>query len=619
MIMNYFLILTLSEYDNLLKIMTIIEKILANHSDQDIVKPGQIVDVDIDARAARDFGGANVVKNLREHGLKLENPAKTFFTFDCNPTGSDQKYAVNQHICRLYAREHNIKIYDINAGIGTHILIDEGYVYPGATSISTDSHANILGAVGAFGQGMGDMDIAAAWNKGKVWFKVPESIKLVFNGDFPESVYAKDIVLNMLNKFGANTLLGYSIEVYGEAIEKLGLDDRITIASMATEMGAIILLFPPNEEVIRYCSERTSLEFVPVFADDNAEYSRIIEIDASTFVPMVSRPGKPHDTVDINIIKGKKIDSAFIGSCTNGRIEDMRKAAEVLKGRKVAPGVVLKIVPATDEVWNRCLSEGLIEIFKNAGALVSNAGCAGCAAGQVGQNGPGEVTISTGNRNFPGKQGKGEVYLGSPAIVAASAVAGMITLTNQIPEIPADIIIPHTDGEYKVVSEQRSTNVAEDLIGRCWVINKDNIDTDMIFHNRYLAITDIKEMGQYTFDNLEGYEDFAGKCEKGDIIITGKNFGSGSSRQQAVDCFKSLGVQAVIAESFGAIYERNAINAAFPILSYSSIDEIGINNGDTVKINLKSGKLTNIENGSFAIINPFSDVQMEIFKRGGLL
>ncbi len=150
--------------------MTIIEKILANHSIHDIVKPGQIVDVEIDARVARDFGGANVVKNLREHGLNLENPAKTFFTFDCNPTGSDQKYAVNQHICRLYAREHNIKIYDINAGIGTHILIDEGYVYPGATSISTDSHANILGAVGAFGQGMGDMDISAAWNIGIVWF-----------------------------------------------------------------------------------------------------------------------------------------------------------------------------------------------------------------------------------------------------------------------------------------------------------------------------------------------------------------------------------------------------------------------------------------------------------------
>lgn len=200
--------------------MTIIEKILASHSGQNVVKPGQIVDVFIDARAARDFGGANVVKNLREHGLGLDDPSRTLFTFDCNPTGSDQKYAVNQHICRLYAREHNIKTYDINAGIGTHILIDEGYVYPGATSISTDSHANILGAVGAFGQGMGDMDIAAAWNKGKTWFKVPETIKLVFKGSLPDGVYAKDIVLNLLNKFGANTLLGYSIEVYGEAIEK---------------------------------------------------------------------------------------------------------------------------------------------------------------------------------------------------------------------------------------------------------------------------------------------------------------------------------------------------------------------------------------------------------------
>lgn len=599
--------------------MNIIEKILANHSIHDIVKPGQIVDVEIDARVARDFGGANVVKNLREHGLNLENPAKTFFTFDCNPTGSDQKYAVNQHICRLYAREHNIKVYDINAGIGTHILIDEGYVYPGATSISTDSHANILGAVGAFGQGMGDMDIAAAWNKGKVWFKVPESIKLVFKGEFPEGVYAKDIVLNMLNKFGANTLLGYSIEVYGEAIEKLGMDDRITVASMATEMGAIILLFPPNEEVISYCGERSSVDFEPVYADQDAQYNRTIDIDANSFVPMISRPGKPHDTVDIKTIMGQKIDSAFIGSCTNGRIEDMRRAAEILKGRKVAPGVVLKIVPATDEVWNKCLAEGLIETFKRAGALVSNAGCAGCAAGQVGQNGPGEVTLSTGNRNFPGKQGKGEVYLGSPAIVAASAVAGMITLTNQIPEIPADIIIPNTDKEYGRPPEHRRTEESEELSGRCWVISEDNIDTDMIFHNRYLAITDINEMGQYAFDNLKGYEDFASKCKKGDIIITGKNFGSGSSRQQAVDCFKSLGVQAIIAESFGAIYERNAINAAFAILTYNSIDKLGIKDGDKVKINLKNGKLSNIENGSSTSINPFSDVQMEIYKRGGLL
>ena len=162
--------------------MTITEKIIASHSKYETVKPGDIVDIVIDARAARDFGGANVVKNLNDFGLRVDDPAKTLFTFDCNPTGSDQKYAVNQHICRQYARANDIRVYDINAGIGTHLLIDEGYVWPGATAVSTDSHANILGAVGAFGQGMGDMDIAAAWNNGKVWFKVPASVRINLTG-----------------------------------------------------------------------------------------------------------------------------------------------------------------------------------------------------------------------------------------------------------------------------------------------------------------------------------------------------------------------------------------------------------------------------------------------------
>ena len=242
----------------------------------------------------------------------------------------------------------------------------------------------------------------------------------------------------------------------------------------------------------------------------------------------------------------------------------------------MAPGVVLKIVPATDEIWKQCLNEGLIEIFKKAGALVSNAGCAGCAAGQVGQNGPGEVTISTGNRNFPGKQGKGSVYLASPEIVAASAVAGYIATPDNIPDKPSLFIRPEKLPETRII-EHSVKNIAEKksvIEGRIWVIHKDNIDTDMIFHNRYLAITDIREMGQYAFDNLKGFEDFSRKAKPGDIIITGKNFGCGSSRQQAVDCFASLGIQAIIAESFGAIYERNAINAAFPVITCKELAEM---------------------------------------------
>ncbi|MCD4829210.1 MAG: 3-isopropylmalate dehydratase large subunit [Candidatus Cloacimonetes bacterium] len=598
--------------------MTLIEKILAAHSDRDTVLPGEIVDITIDVRVARDFGGANVVKNLLDNGLELDDVSRTFFTFDCNPTGSDQKYAANQQFCRLYARAKGIKVYDIDAGIGTHLVIEKGLAIPGSTVISTDSHANILGAVGAFGQGMGDRDIAAAWAHGKVWFKVPRSLKLMFTGKRPSDVAAKDIVLNLLARFGANELLGYSVEMYGDEVDRLTLDERITIASMATEMGAIIVLFPPNDVVMAYCEERAGRKLERPQADADASYEREIEIDMTSFVPMTSRPGHPEDAVSFADVRGAKIDSAFIGSCTNGRMEDMRAAADVLRGRKVAPGVVLKIVPATDEIWNQCLAEGIIKLFKDAGALVGNAGCAGCAAGQIGQNGPNEVTMSTGNRNFAGKQGKGKVWLASPAEVAASAVAGYLTTPDAIPDRPAVFEAGEVKAEKAapVASEAAKPTAIE---GRVWVIRQDNIDTDMIYHNRYLTITDIDEMGQYTFDNLAGYEDFATRAKPGDIIITGKNFGAGSSRQQAVDCFKSLGVQAVIAESFGAIYERNAINAAFPIVTYDNIDELGLSDGDRVKVDFVAGRIENLANGRTARLTPFSPVQLDIYRRGDLL
>lgn len=599
--------------------MTITEKIIAAHSKYKSVKPGDIVDITIDARAARDFGGANVVKNLNDFGLKVDDPEKTLFTFDCNPTGSDQKYAVNQHICRQYARGNGIKVYDIDAGIGTHLLIEEGYVWPGATAVSTDSHANILGAVGAFGQGMGDMDIAAAWNSGRVWFKVPASVKLTLKGRMPEGVAAKDVILNLLRMYGANTLLGYSIELYGDAVERMSLDERITIASMATEMGAIIILFPPTPAIIGYCRARARAPFEPVHADADATYAITADIDVSTFVPMVARPGEPHDTVGVSQLPVTRIDSAFIGSCTNGRIEDMRATAEILKGRKVAPGVVLKIVPSTDAVWKQCLDEGLMDIFKDSGALVSNAGCAGCAAGQVGQNGKGEVTVSTGNRNFPGKQGQGSVFLASPAVVAASAIAGYITTPEMIPVTPPEFKFSATQPSAAAPVKSTQTDRPTVIRGKVWLIERDNIDTDMIFHNRYLAITDIREMGQYAFDNLEGYRDFAKKAQAGDIIIAGKNFGSGSSRQQAVDCFVSLGIQAIVAQSFGAIYERNAINAAFPVLTYSSFEKIDLRDQDVISVNILTGEAVNERNGLSTLINPFYDAQYEIYKKGGLL
>jgi len=601
--------------------MTLIEKILAAHSNQEVVKPGDIIDVFIDTRAARDFGGANVVKNIIDNNLPVDDPSRTCFTFDCNPGGSDQKYAANQHYCRLFARQHGIKIFDVDSGIGTHIAIDSGLVWPGSTFVSTDSHANIMGAIGAFGQGMGDQDIAAAWANGKVWFKVPQSIKLNFTGKRPADVTAKDIVLNLLSRFGANKLLGRSVELYGEAIDDLTICERITISSMATEMGAIILLITPTQFILDKLKQRTAIDYTIVKADKDANYEKVFDIDISAFKPMVALPGHPHDDVEVEKVKGTKIDSAFIGSCTNGRMLDLRAAASVLRGRKVAPGVVLKIVPATNRIWNLALEEGLIKIFKDAGALVSNAGCAGCAAGQLGQNGPEEVTISTGNRNFAGKQGKGLVYLASPETVAASAVAGYITTFMDIPSKPAVFGKKETIAAVKKEKTVNTTEKPTIVEGKAWFIKKDDIDTDMIFHNRYLTITDIREMGQYTFDNLEGYKDFAKQAHAGDIVVTTKNFGAGSSRQQAVDCFSSLGIQCIIAESFGAIYERNAINAALPIMTYQpeKIEEIALQEGDILRVNFITGEITNVTRNKTTFIDKFYDAQLGIYNKGGLL
>jgi 3-isopropylmalate dehydratase small subunit len=278
---------------------------------------------------------------------------------------------------------------------------------------------------------------------------------------------------------------------------------------------------------------------------------------------------------------------------------------------------VLKIVPATDKIWRQCLKDGLIEIFKQSGALIGSAGCAGCAAGQIGQTGQGEVEVSTGNRNFVGKQGKGQVYLASPETVAASMISGIITTKDKLLS-PIKFSPIKIDKYKKIIPEKQSIKSPLKVKGRAWVIAKDNIDTDMIFHNRYLHITNINEMGQYTFDNLSGYEDFAKKVKPGDIIVVGKNFGCGSSRQQAVDCFKSLEISVIIAESFGSIYERNAINNAMPILVLKDISK-KITNGNILEVDFTNGRIIDETQNKEFSGKPFSPSQMEIYLRGGLL
>ena len=409
---------------------TMIEKILAAHGGED-PSPGDIVWVGIDNRTARDFAGASVVANLEEYGgsQAVKDPNRTFFTFDCNVPANTIPYAENQHRIRRFARKHGVRVYDIDAGIGSHVLIEEKLARPGSTTVGTDSHLNIMGSVGAFGQGMGDTDIAFAMNTGKVWFQVPSSVRVRVQGMPSERAEAKDVALALLGRFSHHEMLGKSVELVGPWMENASLADCITVASQATEMGAVISLIPPNSRVLDYFGMDPG---EAVYADEDAEYEAEYSLDIGDLNPQIAVPYSPNNVHPVSEVAGRKVDTVFIGSCTNGTFQDLKLAANLLRGKQVAEHVTLKVVPATRGVWNMLLEGGLMKDLFSAGAIVSNAGCGGCASGQIGMTGQGEVQISTSNRNFRGKQGSGETYLAGIGTAVASAVLGRIASVDEL-------------------------------------------------------------------------------------------------------------------------------------------------------------------------------------------
>jgi len=409
---------------------TVIEKIIAAHAGRKAVHPGEIVWIDLDVRSARDFGGANVVGHLRRHfgAQPVADPRRTAFTFDCVVPANTIPYAENQHTCRSFARETGVGLYDVDAGIGSHVMIEQGLALPGTTVVGTDSHLNLLGAVGCFGQGMGDTDIAFGFATGRTWFEVPETIRVDVRGELRPPATAKDLTLALVGQLGSKGALGQAVELYGEAVDKLTLAERVTLCSMATEMGAIVALVRPSPEVLAFLSRRAGHPVAaPAWADEGAGYARTEVLEIDRLRPMISLPGSPSKVVSVADVAGTPVDSVFVGSCTNGRLHDFAQLARGLRGRRVAPGVMAKAVPATREVMTALLEQGLVEALHAAGVIVSNAGCGGCASGQIGMTGKGEVQISTSNRNFRGKQGMGETYLASPLTAAVSAAAGRIT------------------------------------------------------------------------------------------------------------------------------------------------------------------------------------------------
>jgi 3-isopropylmalate/(R)-2-methylmalate dehydratase large subunit len=334
---------------------TIIEKIIQDHTKED-VKPGNIVWMDLDIRSARDFGGPNVVRNYeKEYGdAQVADKKKTFFTFDLCVPPSSLKYADNQQICREFARKQDIKVFDVDRGIGSHVLIEKGLARASTTVVGTDSHLNILGAVGSFGQGMGDVDITFAFKTGKTWFEVPQTVKVLIKGIFSSPTTAKDLTLFILKKLGTKKAALKALEFYGEAMRDLDLTGRITLCSMVTEMAGIIGFIPEFGDSLKTEIENLSgAKFSPHKADEDCSYSDTVEIDVSGLSPQVAVPFSPDNVEDVSELKGVKIDSGFIGSCTNGRTEDLALASQILKGKKIKEGVTLKVVQQSRLQWLR--------------------------------------------------------------------------------------------------------------------------------------------------------------------------------------------------------------------------------------------------------------------------
>ena len=412
--------------------MTMTQKILASHAGLDSVSAGQLIEVNLDLVMGNDVTSPVAIHEMESKGFSsVFNKDKIALVMDHFTPNKDIKSAENCKQVRTFAKEYGIKhFFDVGKmGIEHALLPEQGIVISGDTVIGADSHTCTYGALGAFSTGVGSTDMAAGMISGKAWFKVPSALKIVITGNFQKYVSGKDVILHLIGKIGVDGARYRSLEFTGDGIKNLSMDDRFCIANMAIECGAKNGIFPVDEKTLAYMAGRTDRKPVIYEADADAEYDEVIEINLDELKPTVSFPHLPENTHTVDSIDEIRIDQVVIGSCTNGRIEDMRAAASVLKGRKVADGVRCIVIPATQTVYMQCIDEGLAKIFVEAGAIVSTPTCGPCLGGHMGILAAGERAVSTTNRNFVGRMGHptSEVYLASPYVAAASAVTGKIS------------------------------------------------------------------------------------------------------------------------------------------------------------------------------------------------
>ena len=411
--------------------MTMAEKILAKASGNKESQAGEIIMANIDVAMTHDLTGPLSVESFEKIGVdKVWDPDKIVIVFD-HQVPADSIDAANNHmIMRKFVEEQGIKnFYDVREGVCHQVLPEKGHVVPGEVVVGTDSHTCTHGALGAFATGIGSTDMAMVFATGKLWFKVPETIKFDITGKLQDNVFAKDVVLNIIGNIGADGATYKACEFGGETTRNMSISDRMVLCNMAIEMGGKTGLVEPDQKTINYLKGRSTKSYEIIKTDNHAPSLETIHVNVNELEPQIACPHNVDNVKPVSEVEGTPIDQVFLGSCTNGRLSDLRTAAKIIKGKEVSKNIRMLVIPASREVYTKAMDEGLLRTFVDSGALVCNPCCGPCLGGHIGLVGPGEVSLSTSNRNFKGRQGSpdAEVYLSSAAVAAASAIKGKIT------------------------------------------------------------------------------------------------------------------------------------------------------------------------------------------------
>jgi len=552
---------------------------------------------------------ASIEKIFRKmNGSRLYDASRLVITLDHNAPPTTARLANDYQQIRQFARANAVtRFHDEGEGI-CHQLMAE-YARPGMVITGSDSHTCTAGACNAFATGMDRTETAGLWLTGETWFRVPETLKIILTGTLPPGVYAKDLVLSIIGMTGADGADYLSVEFHGDGVAALTIDDRMTIANMASEMGAKNAVFPPDEVLRSYLGDET----VGIWADEDAVYKREISIDPGALFPVVSCPHQVDHVRAVEEVEGMPVGEALIGTCTNGRLSDLRTAAAILEGNKVAEGVQLLVIPASRMVYLQAIREGIIEKLAEAGANILSSSCGPCLGTGQGIPADGVHVISSANRNFPGRMGnpKASVYLASPATVACSAIAGKITS----PSARKGFVFSHGKKE---TSSHCISPADYRRFGGIWDYREvNNLNTDQMFAGNLTYEVSSADPGKIVPHLFRGFDDhFAGMAEKGDVILCGENFGCGSSREHPTVGLVHLGIRAVIVRSVARIFFRSAINQGLPVIVLPEAVDL-YQRGDSISIFPAEGKIIV---GEIALsFRPLPEKLLDILEKGGLV